>query len=51
MSDSEQCLNQLQLNMIFLLVKFSCELGFIITRYDFMEARIMNLSNIEQTPT
>ena len=44
MSDFEQCLNQLQLDLISLLVNFSCELGSIITRYGFLEARIMILS-------
>ena len=47
MSDFEQCLNQLQLDLISLLVNFSCELGSIITRYDFLEDRRMILSNIE----
>ena len=45
MSDFEQGLNQLQLDLISLLVNFSCELGSIITRYDFLEARQMILSN------
>ena len=37
-SDSEQCSNQLQLDLI-LLVKFACELGQIMTRYDLLGAR------------
>ena len=39
MSDSEQCSNRLQLDLIKLLVNFSCELGQIMTRYDFLWAR------------
>ena len=39
MSDSEQCSNRLQLDLISLLVNFSCELGQIMTRYDFLWAR------------
>ena len=38
-SDSEQCSNRLELHLISLLVKFSCELGQIITRYDILWAR------------
>ena len=34
MSDSEQCSNRLELDLISLLVNFSCELGQIMTRYD-----------------
>ena len=48
MSDFEQCLNRLQLvDLISLLVNFSCELWSIITiyMYDFLEARRMILSN------
>ena len=36
MSDSEQFSNQLELDIISLLVNFSCELGYIMTRYDFL---------------
>ena len=39
MSDSEQCLNRLELYLISLLVNFSCELGQIMARYDFLWAR------------
>ena len=39
MSDSEQCSNRLELDLISLLVKVSCELGQIMTRYDFLWAR------------
>ena len=46
MSDSEQCLNRLELDLISLLVNFSCELGPIMTRYDFLWARWVILSNV-----
>ena len=39
MSDIEQCLNGLQLDLILLLVNLSSEYGRIMTRYDFIEAR------------
>ena len=39
MSDSEQCSNRLELDLISLLVNFSSELGQIMTRYDFVWAR------------
>ena len=39
MSDSEQCSNRLELYLISLLVTYSCELGQIMTRYDFLWAR------------
>ena len=39
MSDSEKCSNRLELDLVPLLVNFSCELGQIITRYDFIWAR------------
>ena len=39
MSDSEQCLNRLELDLISLLVNFSYELGQIMTRYDFLWAK------------
>ena len=45
MSDSEQCSNWLELYLISLLVIFSCELGQIMTRYDFLWARWVILSN------
>ena len=38
MSDSEQYSNQLQLALMSLLVNVSCELGQIMTGYDFLEA-------------
>ena len=40
-SDSEQCLNRLQLDVILLLVNFWYELGKIMTRYDFLDARFV----------
>ena len=43
-SDSKQCSNQLDL--ISSLVNFSCELGPIVTIYDFLEASWMSLSNL-----
>ena len=46
MSDSEQCSNRLELDLISLLVNFSCELGQIMTRYDFLLARRVILSNV-----
>ena len=47
-SDSEQCSNRLELDLISHLVKFSCELGQIMTRYDsILEARRMILSNVQ----
>ena len=46
MSDSEQCSNRLELDLISLLVNFLCELGQIMTRYDFLWARWMILSNV-----
>ena len=46
MSDSEQCSNRLELDLISLLVNFSCELGQIITRYDFLWVRWVILSNV-----
>ena len=45
MSDSEQCSNWHELDIISLLVNFLCELGQIMTRYDFLCAR---LSDSEQ---
>ena len=44
-------LNRLQLDLILLLVNFSCELGPILTRYDFLEARRVIWSNVEPTTT
>ena len=38
-SDSEQFSNRFELDLISLLVNFSCELGQIMTRYDFLWAR------------
>ena len=46
MSDSEQCSNRLELDLISLLVNFSCELGQIMTRYDFLWAIWVILSNV-----
>ena len=46
MSDSEQCSNRLDLDLISLLVKFSCELGQIMTRYDFLWVRWVILSHV-----
>ena len=46
MSDSEQCSNRLEFDLISLLVNFSCELGQIMTRYDFLWARWVILSNV-----
>ena len=46
MSDSEQCSNQLELDLISLLVNFSCELGQIMTRYDFLLPRRVIVSNV-----
>ena len=46
MSDSEQCSNQLELDLISLLVNFLCELGPIMTRYDFLWAGWVILSNV-----
>ena len=34
--DSEQCSNRLELDLISLLVNFSCELGQIMTIYNFL---------------
>ena len=39
MNDFEQCLNQLQFDLISLLVNFSYEFRQIMTSYDFLEAR------------
>ena len=46
MSDSEQCSNRLELDLISLLVNFSCELGPIMTKYDFLWARLVIMSNV-----
>ena len=46
MSDSEQCLNQLQLDLITLLVNFSYQVGTMMSRYDFLEARRVILRNV-----
>ena len=45
-SDSEQCSNRLELDLISLLANFSCELGQIMTRYDFLWAIRVILSNV-----
>ena len=46
MSDSEQCSNRLELCLISVLVNFSCKLGQIMTRYDFLCAIRVILSNV-----
>ena len=46
MSDSEQCSNRLEFDLISLLVNFSCELGQRMTRYDFLWARWVIMSNV-----
>ena len=51
MSDSEQCLNWLEFDIISLLVNFSCEMGQIMTIYDFLWARWVNLINVQPTQT
>ena len=45
-SDSEQCSNRLELDLFSLLVNLSCELGPIMTRYDFLWVRWVILSNV-----
>ena len=46
MSDSEQCSNGLQLDLISHFVNFSCELGQINSRYVFLLTRGVILSNV-----
>ena len=46
MSDFEQCSNQLQLDLITLLVNFSYQVGTMMSRYDFLEARRVILNNV-----
>ena len=46
MSDFEQCSNQVQLDLITLLVNFSYQVGTMTSRYDFLEARRVILSNV-----
>ena len=46
MSDSEQCSNRLELDLISLLVNFACELGQIMTRYDFLGVRQVIFNNV-----
>ena len=46
MSDSEQCSNRLELDLISLLVNFSYELGQIMARFDFLWPRWVNLNNV-----
>ena len=46
MSNSEECSNRLELDLISPLVNFSCELEQIMTRYDFLWARWVILSNV-----
>ena len=36
-----------QLNLIILLINFSCELGQIMTRYDLLGDRLVILSNVQ----
>ena len=45
-SDSEQCSNRVKLALISILVQLSCELGQIKTRYDFILAERVILSNL-----
>ena len=45
-TDSEQFSNRLQLDIISLLFHISCEFGQIMTRYDFLGARRVILSNV-----
>ena len=47
MSDSDQCSNRLQPDIISLLVNLSCALGQIMTRYDLLWARRVILSNVQ----
>ena len=47
MSDSEQCSNWLELDLISLLVNFSYELGQIMVRFDFIWPRWVNLNNAQ----
>ena len=46
MSDSEQCSNRLELDLISILVNILYEFGQIMTRYDFLLARRVILSNV-----
>ena len=46
MSDFEPCLNQLQLDLITLLVNVSYQVGTMMSRYDFLEARRVILRNV-----
>ena len=46
MTDSEKCSNRLQLDLIIILVNYSCALGPIMIRYDLLEARRMILNNV-----
>ena len=50
MSDSEQCLNRLELDLISLLVNFACGLGQIMTRYTSVWTRKVILSNVTNLP-
>ena len=47
MSDSEQCSNRLELDLISLLVNFSYELGQIMARFVFLWPRWVNLNNVQ----
>ena len=47
MSDSEQCSNRFELDLISLLVNFSCTLKQIMTRYDFLLPKRVIISNIQ----
>ena len=49
MSNSEQCSNRLELDLISLLVNFSYELGQIMARFDFLWPRWVIVSNHVQT--
>ena len=48
MRDSEQCSNRLERYLILLLVNFSCDLGQIVTRYDFLWVSMVQLRDSEQ---
>ena len=47
MSDSEQCSNRLELDLISLLINFSYELGPIMIGYHFLWAIRVILSNVQ----
>ena len=45
-SDFEQCSNRLQLDLISILVNFSCELDKIMTKNDFLDVGFVILINV-----